>query len=109
MRAGEMRERMTPLQEVRAPDGAGGFAVSWAPLTPFWAAVEGQGGRETLNANQVQAQARYLIRTRYRTDLNRSMRLQWKTVLLNIITITDPRSLHERLEIVAEEVPNGQV
>lgn len=46
MRAPHLRRALVLEEALRAPDGAGGFTLSWAPLGTIWAEVAAGSGRD---------------------------------------------------------------
>ncbi|VDC31786.1 head-tail adaptor protein [Pseudogemmobacter humi] len=47
MKAPHLRRALLLEDAARAPDGAGGFTMSWAPLGTLWAEVAAGSGRDT--------------------------------------------------------------
>ena len=45
---GALRKRLMLETATRTEDGAGGFSVSWAPVTAVWASVSEPGGAEAV-------------------------------------------------------------
>ena len=91
-----------------APDGAGGFAVGWAPKGTLWADVSVRSGREDFIAGQARPRVRYriLVRaapvgaaSRPRDD----QRLREGTRVFDILTVAEHDVSGRYLEILAEE------
>lgn len=59
-----LNRRLTLEDIVRTPDGAGGFAESWAPLGQLWAQVKATTGREAESGNATLSRVFYDITVR---------------------------------------------
>lgn len=61
---GMLRHRVTFQQSVRTPDGQGGATQAWQTHSEVWAYVEALSGRESVDADRLQARLskRMLIR-----------------------------------------------
>lgn len=90
--ATRLKERVRIEQPSSVDDGYGGKMVSWSALTTVFAEVEAlaQNVRERSLAEQIRAVAGYRVTIRARSDVDASMRLVWKTHVLQI------HSLHEQ-------------
>lgn len=87
---GRLRHRVTLEEKTQAPDAAGGFAESWTPVATMWAAIEGRGGRESPQAEQIAGGERFLLRIRWRADVTAALRVIWGARVLAIDSVTDP-------------------
>lgn len=90
---GVLRERVTIQQKAQTSDSQGGRVTAWVVLEAVAAAIDSDGGSlEPLQAGAVTATARYLVRLRHRTDVTTTMRLRWRTKILQILSVvSDPR------------------
>lgn len=88
-RIGKLRHRLTIEQPVRAEDGGGGSATSWAALGEVWGAVEAATGDERIGADRVTGHAACTITIRYRADVTPSMRFRRGTELFHILAALD--------------------
>lgn len=84
--ASRLRERVTIEQQQTVDDGYGGKTVTWDALTTVFAEVVPmqQSVRERSLAEQIRAVAGYRVTIRARSDVDASMRLQWKGRVMQI-------------------------
>jgi SPP1 family predicted phage head-tail adaptor len=91
-----LRERIRIEKPIATDDGYGGQTRSWQEVATVFAQVLpmylNQGEHEV--ASQRNARAGYRINIRMRGDLDASMRIIWKTHMLNI------HSLHEQGDVL---------
>lgn len=85
---GSLRERVTIQQKSQTDDAQGGRVTTWVTLEAVAAAIEPDGGTvEPLQAGAVTATARYTVRLRHRTDVTPTMRLRWRTRILQVLSV----------------------
>ena len=101
--AGELRQRITFQQPVKADDGYGGHVVSWANLVAVWAKVEPISGREFFYAHQISVEVTHRVKVRYLITINESMRIMYGGRILEIESIIDMDERHKFLEIFCKE------
>lgn len=102
--AGELGCRVRVEQEVRTPNGQGGYTTEWMPIATLWAKKVPMRGDEALRDNVVRSTstARFIIRFRRDvTPLHRLVEIadgkQW-----NIRAVDDPYGKRDRLELTCE-------
>lgn len=86
MTAGELTDRISILKPSPTQDGQGGRIIAWVDLvtesltvfTRLWANVASVSGRESLAAAAISAEVTYIVVMRYRTDVDETMRVQWR-------------------------------
>jgi SPP1 family predicted phage head-tail adaptor len=100
MRIGALRERVTVQQQVRTPNGQGGFSVAWSDVAAaptIWAEVTGLSGDEAITAAVERSVTRWRVIIRKRTDITPAHRLVWNGVNLDVKSImplpSAPRAL----------------
>ena len=106
---GDLDQRVTFQSPSGATDAGGGRATGWTDIAAnptVWANIEALTGREGVEADKLEASARYRVTIRNRSDVDSSMRLVWLTngnLALNIREMPDPgpRALYR--EFFAEE------
>lgn len=103
MPAGPLRERCAIQAESTSDDGMGGQTLSWSTSATVWARVTPIGGREQVQAQQVQDSVTHRVTIRYRPGLNAGMRLLWGSKPLNIRAVTNPDEKKKYLELLTEE------
>jgi head-tail adaptor len=95
-------------ERVEAPDGSGGFAVSWAALGTLWAEMAATGGREDFSGARPRARVRWRIvvraapvgaPSRPRAD----QRLRDGARVFDILAVAERDAGGRYLEILAEE------
>ncbi len=95
----QLTERVTIQQAVATADAFGGRSITWSTLASVFAHVQPvkQTTRERSLADQANALAAYRVRMRYRSDVNASMRLQWRQHQLQIHTLHEADGMLELL------------
>lgn len=101
-RAGELRERVTFRRKSEETDEYGTVSETLSDIATVWAHVRPMSGRERTQAQQLEANANYLVVVRNRDELTEADVVVWRGDTMNIRFIKDrgPRSLY--LEIEAE-------
>lgn len=102
-RPGELDQRIELQKESRVSDGMGGATVTWQTQATVWAHVRPLRGSERLQADTMEAPARYLVVVRYRQDVSESWRIAWNGKVMNINFIQDggARSAYLPMECTA--------
>ena len=100
---GEMNRRIKLQSKVETGDGYGGKTVEWVDRASVWAKVEPLSGREYFEAHQTQADVTHRVTTRYRGDIDETMRIVYGEKILEIESVLDVESAHQRLVIMARE------
>lgn len=100
---GSLSERVALQQEVRTPDGGGGYTVEWKTIATLPAEVRsatGSRASEVVHANQSQPRDRYTIVIRNRRGITTDHRLVWGGMAMNITDACDPgpRPMYRQLE-----------
>ncbi len=103
-----LRHRVTLQQEIRIPDGAGGFSNSWQDMADLWAEINPANakslyGIEKLFAGKIQAEISHKITIRYRSGMSTSMRLLFDNRAFNIRAINNIHENNEILELLVDE------
>ena len=100
---GRLDQMITLQRLVKTPDGAGGYAESWAnlPRDPCpWAKVTAKSGRESMVEGRMAAQFTVLFEIYNRSDLVETDRILWDGATYNIRGIR--REGGRRLMLVIE-------
>lgn len=87
---GRLDHRVALQEELRTPDGAGGYDLVWQTVSPLWAAVEPLSGGEVLQSEQLQRRDLYRFTIRNRPGITVAHRLLWQGQTLNIVSAVDP-------------------
>ncbi|WP_018130710.1 phage head closure protein [Effusibacillus pohliae] len=82
----QFRHRVTIQQQVRTPDGQGGYTEQWVDLKTVWAhiepVVEISQAREEITGQQPVPMLSYKVRIRYDAAMTPDKRLKWRTRIL---------------------------
>jgi SPP1 family predicted phage head-tail adaptor len=100
---GNLDQRVALQEEIRTPDGQGGYALTWQTVATLWAEVKPLSGREILHSDKLQARDLYRITIRNRKGILVSHRLLWQGQILDIVSASDPgpRSAFRMIEAEA--------
>lgn len=101
--ASRLRHKLTLQQEIRTPDGAGGYTKSWEDVVDLWAEIIPVSGNEQLFGMQLQAKISHKILLRYRTGIDAGMRLVFENRAFNIRYSVNVAENNEILAVFADE------
>lgn len=87
---GRLRLPLTLEAMTAVPDGAGGFAESWAALGTLYAALEPVKAARRLGADQALPEVTHLVTLRARPDVASGMRFTTSGRVFAIETVHDP-------------------
>jgi SPP1 family predicted phage head-tail adaptor len=102
---GKFNQRAALLRKAQVADGGGGFAESWQSFANLWVSLAAQNGGEVYGPDAMEAQAKYRVELRRRTDVAAGQRLQIGTRLLDIKTVQDAGPQTPNLTLICEEIP----
>lgn len=102
--SGELRSFVSVEREVRTPDGAGGYTVSWSVAFSFWSAVKQVSGTEKFAQQQLWPNGGAKFRARWPDveTLVETDRLLLDGKVYNVRHIADVDGWHSVGEITAE-------
>ena len=107
--AGTLDQRVTIQSKTVARTATGGEQVTWQTVAELWAAVLPIRGREFFAAAQMQDSCDVRVIIRYRTGIAREMRVMHKGQALDIVSVINPSSRNEMLELMCvSRVRNGR-
>ncbi|MEY5101246.1 MAG: hypothetical protein RJA36_3965 [Pseudomonadota bacterium] len=98
--AGDMRERITIQTRASGVDSLGQESATWSTHITCWASVEPLRGKEYFAAGQVQSSVDVRIRIRWREGIVPTMRVLWRGVAHDIVSVIEPRAGQEVLELM---------
>lgn len=98
-----LRHKMSLQDEIKTPDGAGGFTRSWKTVADIWAEITPLSGRETFFASRLQSAVSHKIAIRYRKGISAGQRLVYDNRLFNIRSISNEQANNEVIELLVEE------
>ena len=106
---GELDQRVTIREKVRASDGAGGFTESWQDYATRWAKVKPMSGERRFAAAQTDHLRDTEVTVRRDPGITESMAIVWQGQSLDIRFIEDhgPRAAYMRLECQAGGVEDA--
>lgn len=104
MRAGTLRDKIT----IQTSDTSAGLkwdalGAQWADLCSVWASVKPVTAREQLRAGGIDSETNYVIRLRYRPDVNDQCRILFRGQVLNVVGVVDVDGRRRELEITATQ------
>ena len=99
----ELNKRITLQHPTKAPDGMGGFSVTWTDAATVWAAVWPVNATETIQGSREGMTVTHRVRIRYRSVVRSSWRISWSGRLFNIVSIIDPNAANRWLDILCKE------
>lgn len=77
MRAGELDRLITIESRTESRSATGAATYTWSPLATVWAKVKPVRGQEYFAASQVNAQIDAVFIIRHRSDITRTMRVDY--------------------------------
>lgn len=105
LKAGELRERLTPEQPLDTPDGSGGALRVWQALAPVRARVTPLAAAAHRSAERDGELRRFEVVLRTGPDIRAGMRLLWRGRVLDVVA-TRPLDASERFLVLdCEERP----
>jgi SPP1 family predicted phage head-tail adaptor len=104
MQIGRMRSRVQVQVQTEVPDQFGQNQPGWATTATRWGYVRTPTGRESLNAQQMQAALSHVVEMRYMAPLGPQQRLVLDGRIFNISHVIDPDGKHRQLIVYCEEV-----
>lgn len=103
MRIGDLNKRVTVEMPTNAPDGMGGFTITWATHATIWAAVWPVSAKDQVQAGQQTLVITHRIRIRHRSVFKSSWRLKLGTRYFSIISIINPGESDRWLDLLCKE------
>ena len=103
MRAGELNKRIIIQENTPTQDSNGEFVDTWTPYLTCWAAVEPLSGNRLWQARQANAEVDGVVRIRYRSGIEPTMRIKFGDRYLNIQSIIQPKEDREELHLLYTE------
>ena len=98
--AGEFRHRITIEQTSRVKDAAGASADTWTEVATVWAKVQALRGREYFAGEQMQEAVDYRVVIRARAGVDRTMRVVWGAVTMDIVGVVEVGERREYIELM---------
>jgi len=86
MDAGQLREPVTFQSKTTVSDGGGGTTPTWSNTFTDRVRIKPIVVEESVKQEQNQQQNKYEIHMRYRSTVNRNMRIIWGSITLTIIS-----------------------
>ncbi len=103
-RIGALRYRVTLEAPIDAPDGAGGFSRSFAPVAHLWARIAPGGAREDFVEQRPEQMTNHVVTIRWREDVAKDMRFVHRGRRLRIQSAVDPDERRRFLVCQCEEI-----
>lgn len=99
----DLKHRAVIEEDVRTPDGAGGFDVVHQSVAEVWAAIRPRAVRERVQEDRVSGTATHDIWMRYRNDIRSDMRVRLGDRVFHIIGVLDVDFAQRWIKCPAEE------
>lgn len=103
MRAGQLRQRITIKELTTTTDEYGQPLDTWTDVATTWTAIEPLQGREYFAADQVNAEVSTRIRIRYRTGIDRTMKIVYGSAEFEILDVINPKFANVELQLMCKE------
>ena len=98
-----MNSRIAIQEEIRTPDGGGGFVKTWQTAFFVWAHWKHQSMYERLQAMQLQSGVVHRLVVRYRDDITPKHRILYKGKAYQIRAVVNVNELNDKMELQVEE------
>jgi len=106
MRAGRLRHRVSIKVETLDYlnlDTYGQPTKTWTDVCTIWAAIEPLQGQEYHAAMRDNAEVKTRIRIRYRSDINRTMKVVYGSTEFEILDTINPKFANVELQLMCKE------
>jgi SPP1 family predicted phage head-tail adaptor len=101
---GALRNRVTIEAPADAPDGAGGFTRSFAPLAQVWAKIDPVSARDQFVEQRQEQSTTHVVTIRWRSDVKSQMRILHRGRKLLIQSVIDRDERRRFLICECEEI-----
>lgn len=101
-RPGELDQLITIEEFIKVSDGMGGNETTWQSKGDIFALVRPLSGRENVDFERVQGEARYLFVVRFPADIVDENRILWEGDYYNIRLRKKPKGRELYMQIEAE-------
>ena len=101
---GAFRHELTLESATPTPDGAGGYAESWAEVATLYARIEPVSATSRFGADQSLETVTHRITLRHRAGIASGMRFRRLSRIFRIVTVHDPDETGRYLICRVEEV-----
>ena len=98
-----MDERLTIQQETYTRGLSGEQVQTWGTWKTVWAQVDTSGGAENYYSPQLVAEATHKIKVRYLEGLVPTMRILWRSRILDIIYVDPSRRRFGEMYLLCRE------
>lgn len=103
MNAGKLRHRVIIETCSEAPNEMNELVPSWGTLATVWADIRPVAGREAMRAQQIAADANYVIEIRYYPGLTVKERIKYGARTFEINAIQNPEERNISLLLFCKE------
>lgn len=107
MQAGTLRQVVAIQVDQGTQNDVGELVSNWVTTITGRAAVEPISGREFFDAQQRQAEITHRVRMRYRTGIEPTMRVLYRSRVLMIEAVIDVGERRRELHLMCREMPNA--
>ncbi|MBF0786100.1 head-tail adaptor protein [Muribacter muris] len=103
VRAGKFDKVITLQKQVSRQNSYGGVIQEWQDIAQLRASIEPLQGREFFSGAVQLGEKVCRIRIRYRSNLDRTMRVKYGDRIFEITNIIDSKERHEELQLICQE------
>lgn len=102
-RAGDYRHQVTLQSPPTSTNAFNELTGSWTDEATVWAAIEWGSGRRFLEASQLNSEVQGIVRIRYRSDIDATWRISYKSRTFQIISIANVYERNREMVITCKE------
>jgi SPP1 family predicted phage head-tail adaptor len=100
----QLNRRVALEAQTLTPDGGGGYSAGWNTVATVWAAIEPVSGADVFGPDAPEAQVKFRITVRRRTDVSAGMRVNDGGRLFAITALLDNGPQSQFLTLTTEKV-----
>ncbi len=103
MRIGELKQRIELQIPSRSQNSIGEWVDTFVTQATIWAAIEPLSGNRLFQAQQANSQVQGIIRIRYRSNIEPTMRIKQGERIFKILSIINLNEANEELHLLYKE------
>jgi SPP1 family predicted phage head-tail adaptor len=106
--ADKLNKRIVIESKTQTPDDYGGNTVAWATFATVWAQIKPIKWLERFHSEKLENEVTHKIVIRYKTGIKANMRILYDSRYFQITGITDIDEAKRYIEILAQELRDGE-
>jgi len=103
MKSGDLRHRITLQSPSHSRDEYQQMVPTWTDEATVWAAIEWGSGRRYVEASQLNAEIKGVVRIRYRSDVQPTWRISYDGRYFQILSIANVMERGRELQLNCKE------